>query len=155
MSDKTPVTMYKCPGSFTGPNRVKYDYQGAYDDIQKDNLVSRGYFETLEEAVKAAGDKAYAPVKFRKKKKVGKSSSLPVNPPKPVEVKSEVVEDVFDKVETVEEVIEQVEEQIGENLEEHKEQIKELLDAKPLKEVAKMIGVSWQELSSFVKKNEL
>jgi hypothetical protein len=155
MTEKAPITMYKCPGSFTGANRVKYDYQAAYDDIQKDNLASRGYFETLDEAIKDAGGKAFAPIKPRRKKKVGKSSSLPINGSKPAEVGSKVVEPIKQSAKTIEDVVEQVEEQITDNLDEHKDKIKDLLSIKPLKEVAEMIGVKWQTLSAFKRKHEL
>ena len=69
MSNITPILLFKCPGSRKGANGVLYQFSGASTTEEKEFLLSRGWFEKLDDAVKSAGKKAYAVVKRENPKK--------------------------------------------------------------------------------------
>lgn len=78
--------LYKCPGPYV-QHGIMYGIKGVKHSLDKAAALKDGWFETFEEAGKAAGSKALAPVKKQpknwKKNRGNPVKKAPVDPPKP------------------------------------------------------------------------
>lgn len=73
-----PIHVYKCPGNYDGPVGLSYKVKTAESSGHHAELLSIGWFATLDEAIEAAGPLAYPKPKvsawrlLKKQKKLAK-----------------------------------------------------------------------------------
>jgi hypothetical protein len=89
-----PIHVYKCPGNYEGPVGLSYKVKTADDSDHHAELISHGWFATLDDAIEAAGELAYPKPKvsawrlLKKQKKLAKGKKAnPATPKVNMELK--------------------------------------------------------------------
>ena len=63
----SPKILYKCPGRHKASYGICYDFRGAKNQKELELGLQMGFFETLQEAAEAVGERAFIKKKIKYK----------------------------------------------------------------------------------------